>query len=482
MAIGLIIMSKIGKKIMLSYFIIILATAFVFMGISKMSFNDILNKQTRLDLKKDADIVAKQINLVIDQKLEMTVVEGSSNVKIQISKNFFGENALSISEIILPKGMGYAHNRLATTHFIIMDVDKNLIFQSYNTEQEPINPLEIDKAKYFVEQRPLSSSLNKETLGYLVMLAKKEDLSVINALINRSVFLGFLIALLIASIISIFFERGIISPINKLKKNIASFSFTDENMSWEEIKTKDELSEINEDFLKMVYKLNEYDKKQKEFFQNTSHELKTPLMSIQGYAEAIKDKVMDENMVDDGLDIIIDESKKLRDTVNSIVYLSKMEHLMSEEKFMRINLWEALEEIIARLTLLANDKNIEFKNDIANYIVVTTSEDRLDRVFSNILSNSLRYAKSKIHIESYEMETGHIIIKIQDDGRGFENNEENHIFDRFYKGKGGNTGLGLSIVKSIADSNGWGIKAYNAGTPGAVIELVIPPIRDVDVN
>ena len=482
MAIGLIIMSKIGKKIMLSYFIIILATAFVFMGISKMSFNDILNKQTRLDLKKDADIVAKQINLVIDQKLEMTVVEGSSNVKIQISKNFFGENALSISEIILPKGMGYAHNRLATTHFIIMDVDKNLIFQSYNTEQEPINPLEIDKAKYFVEQRPLSSSLNKETLGYLVMLAKKEDLSVINALINRSVFLGFLIALLIASIISIFFERGIISPINKLKKNIASFSFTDENMSWEEIKTKDELSEINEDFLKMVYKLNEYDKKQKEFFQNTSHELKTPLMSIQGYAEAIKDKVMDENMVDDGLDIIIDESKKLRDTVNSIVYLSKMEHLMSEEKFMRINLWEALEEIIARLTLLANDKNIEFKNDIANYIVVTTSEDRLDRVFSNILSNSLRYAKSKIHIESYEMETGHIIIKIQDDGRGFENNEENHIFDRFYKGKGGNTGLGLSIVKSIADSNGWGIKAYNAGTLGAVIELVIPPIRDVDVN
>ena len=331
-------MSKIGKKIMQSYFIIILATAFVFMGISKMSFNDILNRQTRLDLKKDADVVAKQINMVIDQKIEMTVVDGSPNVKIQISKNFFGENALSISEIILPKGMGYAHNRLATTHFIIMDVDKNLIFQSYNTEQEPINPLEIDKTKYYVEQRPLISSLDQETLGYLVMLAKKEDLSVINALINRSVFLGFLIALFIASIISIFFERGIISPINKLKKNIASFSFTDDEIVWEEIKTKDELAEINQDFLKMAYKLKEYDKKQKEFFQNTSHELKTPLMSIQGYAEAIKDKVMDESMVDEGLDIIIDESKKLRDTVNSIVYLSKMENLMSEEKSIRINL------------------------------------------------------------------------------------------------------------------------------------------------
>ena len=235
-------MSKIGKKIMQSYFIIILATAFVFMGISKMSFNDILNRQTRLDLKKDADVVAKQINMVIDQKIEMTVVDGSPNVKIQISKNFFGENALSISEIILPKGMGYAHNRLATTHFIIMDVDKNLIFQSYNTEQEPINPLEIDKTKYYVEQRPLISSLDQETLGYLVMLAKKEDLSVINALINRSVFLGFLIALFIASIISIFFERGIISPINKLKKNIASFSFTDDEIIWEEIKTKDAIT------------------------------------------------------------------------------------------------------------------------------------------------------------------------------------------------------------------------------------------------
>ena len=383
-------MSKIGKKIMQSYFIIILATAFVFMGISKMSFNDILNRQTRLDLKKDADVVAKQINMVIDQKIEMTVVDGSPNVKIQISKNFFGENALSISEIILPKGMGYAHNRLATTHFIIMDVDKNLIFQSYNTEQEPINPLEIDKTKYYVEQRPLISSLDQETLGYLVMLAKKEDLSVINALINRSVFLGFLIALFIASIISIFFERGIISPINKLKKNIASFSFTDDEIVWEEIKTKDELAEINQDFLKMAYKLKEYDKKQKEFFQNTSHELKTPLMSIQGYAEAIKDKVMDESMVDEGLDIIIDESKKLRDTVNSIVYLSKMENLMSEEKSIRINLWEAVEEIIIRLTLLAKEKNITFKNDIAHYIVVRTSDDRLDRVFSNILTPDSR--------------------------------------------------------------------------------------------
>ena len=475
-------MSKIGKKIMQSYFIIILATAFVFMGISKMSFNDILNRQTRLDLKKDADVVAKQINMVIDQKIEMTVVDGSPNVKIQISKNFFGENALSISEIILPKGMGYAHNRLATTHFIIMDVDKNLIFQSYNTEQEPINPLEIDKTKYYVEQRPLISSLDQETLGYLVMLAKKEDLSVINALINRSVFLGFLIALFIASIISIFFERGIISPINKLKKNIASFSFTDDEIIWEEIKTKDELAEINQDFLKMAYKLKEYDKKQKEFFQNTSHELKTPLMSIQGYAEAIKDKVMDESMVDEGLDIIIDESKKLRDTVNSIVYLSKMENLMSEEKSIRINLWEAVEEIIIRLTLLAKEKNITFKNDIAHYIVVRTSDDRLDRVFSNILSNALRYAKSQISIESFEIETGHIIIKIQDDGRGFENNEELYIFDRFYKGKGGNTGLGLSIVKSIAESNGWGLKAYNADEGGAVVEIEIPPLRDKDVN
>ncbi len=475
-------MSKIGKKIMQSYIVIILATAFIFMVIAKMSFNDILNRQTRLDLKEDADAVAKQINMVIDQKIEMAVVEGSSNTKIQISKNFFQEDVLNISEIILPQSMGYAPNRFATTHFIIMDADQNLIFQSYNTDQESIDPLAIDKTKYYVEQRPLTSSLSKETLGYLVMLAKKEDLSLINALIDRSVFLGFLIALFIAGIISLFFERGIISPINKVKKNIASFSFTDDEIIWEEIKTKDELSEINQDFLKMVYKLKEYDKSQKEFFQNTSHELKTPLMSIQGYAEAIKDGVMDESMVDEGLDIIIDESKKLRDTVNSIVYLSKMENSMAEERIVRINLWEAVEEITIKLMLLAKENNITFKNDIDHYIVVRTSEDMLDKVFSNIISNALRYAKSQISIDSFESETGHIIIKIQDDGRGFENNEEQHIFDRFYKGTGGNTGLGLSIAKSIAEINGWGIKAYNADEGGAVVEIVIPPFMDKDIN
>ena len=96
-------MSKIGKKIMQSYFIIILATAFVFMGISKMSFNDILNRQTRLDLKKDADVVAKQINMVIDQKIEMTVVDGSPNVKIQISKNFLEKMHLAFQKLFSQK-------------------------------------------------------------------------------------------------------------------------------------------------------------------------------------------------------------------------------------------------------------------------------------------------------------------------------------------------------------------------------------------
>jgi len=81
----------------------------------------------------------------------------------------------------------------------------------------------------------------------------------------------------------------------------------------------------------MIQKLDEYSNKNKKFFQNASHELKSPLMSIQGYAEAIKEGVVNEDEVEESLDIIIEESKNLKELVNSMIMLTKFDD--SKEKF-----------------------------------------------------------------------------------------------------------------------------------------------------
>ncbi len=475
MVTGWIKMSKIGKKIIQSYIVVILCTALVFLIISKMSFNSILNSQTTKTLKSDADTIASQMIKQIDRQIGSDINAYNNKLSIRINSNILSENTDSPSDIVIPGGLGFSPNRLATTHIIVLDNEKNPVYQSYISNEEPININKIDPGKYFVEQRVLKPTGQDKILGYLIMMAKKEDLTVINSLINRSVILGFLISLLIATLISFFFERSIINPIYKVKKNIRSFSSLNEEISWEEIKTKDEISEINDDFLMMAKRLKEYDKSQKEFFQNTSHELKTPLMSIQGYAEAIKDGVIDNDSENEALDIIIDESKKLRDTVNSIVYLSKMEKFNNHQLIIKINLWEKLEEIKAKLSVIAQENNVVIYNRVAEDIVIKSTDEKLDKVFSNIISNALRYANSCVWISSESINKSHIKITVSDDGKGFEDNEAPKIFDRFYKGKGGNSGLGLSIVKSIADSHGWSINAFNNQDKGASIQIIIPP-------
>lgn len=468
-------MSKIGKKIIQSYIAVILCTALVFLIISKMSFNSILNSQTTKTLKSDADNIASQMIEQIDRQIGSDINAYNNKLSIKINSNILSESPLSHSDIVIPGGLGFSPNRLATTHILVLDSERNPVYQSYVSNEEPIDINKIDPKKYYTEQRVLKPTGQDKVLGYLIMMAKKEDLTVINSLINRSVVLGFLISLLIATLISFFFERSIINPIYKVKKNMRSFSSLNEDIHWEQIKTKDEISEINDDFLLMAKRLKEYDKSQKEFFQNTSHELKTPLMSIQGYAEAIKDGVIDSESEGEALDIIIDESKKLRDTVNSIVYLSKMEKFNNHQMNINLNLWEKLEEIKARLGVIAHEKNIMITNEVSHDIVIKSTEEKLDKIFSNIISNALRYADKEVRIESEMINKRHLQITVSDDGKGFENHEPAKIFDRFYKGKGGNSGLGLSIVKGIADSHGWSINAFNNEKGGASIQIIIPP-------
>lgn len=465
--------SKIGKKIMVSYFVVIFVTTIAVMLVSRFSFNNLLNEQAKMDLKNDANMISEQITMAIDYQLSNSMYDHYPyESRITVHQKLFSDNSLGISGIIVPKSRVFSNNRFITTHIMVFDKEKKLIYSSDSeSDLEYPNP---DRRKFFVEERILSASDSSEPMGYLLMLAKKEDLGIIDKLIGYAALLGVAAALVVSILLSFFFERNIVSPINTLRKNISDFSLDDENSQWQDIETGDELSDINEDFRKLINKLKKYDKKQKEFFQNTSHELKTPLMSIQGYAEAIKDGVLEEEFINEGLDIIIDESKRLRDTLTSIVYLGKVND--EEKNDVRvINLWEFVEDLKYKLTGISHEKSVQIINLLEPDLDLCMSEEKLDRIFSNILSNALRYAQKKVLVESVQVDTGHVILRIEDDGKGFDEGEEEVVFDRFYKGKSGNTGLGLSIVKGIAESNGWAVRAALAELGGACIELVIPP-------
>jgi signal transduction histidine kinase len=226
----------------------------------------------------------------------------------------------------------------------------------------------------------------------------------------------------------------------------------------------------------MLTRIKKSSDDRKKFFQNTSHELKSPLMAIQGYAEAIKDKVVTGEEVEESLNIIIDKSQYLKKVVEKTIYLSKLE--TDIYSFERVVFNEYIDNYINEYnSFVTANSNIEIviDNQLSKNIYVMLDIEKFNSVFNNILDNALRYANTLIKVE-LSFINDMICIKIIDDGEGFKNNEYDKIFNRFYKGEKGQSGIGLAIAHSITTHHKGSIKAYNYIRGGAVFEILLPVI------
>ena len=278
-----------------------------------------------------------------------------------------------------------------------------------------------------------------------------------------------LIILIIATFFTIlyvlFISRSISKPIQKL------CSFADEighgNFTRNEYSFKDrELIDLNNRMNETAGKLEKNDEDQKTFFQNVSHELKTPLMSIKGYAEGIKYGVFaDENGMKNATDIIMSEADRLNDMVADLLYISKIDSSKKSENMIESNLVGLAENCAEKLRglLIGHEKNKDKKINVIHPkkdIYITCDEESLMRAVMNIAANCVQYAKTTVEISFYETDQN-IFLYVTDDGDGINENDLPNIFKRFYKGKTGKHGIGLSIAKSIIEQHGAKITALN---------------------
>ncbi|MDU2672715.1 MAG: HAMP domain-containing sensor histidine kinase [Clostridium sp.] len=231
----------------------------------------------------------------------------------------------------------------------------------------------------------------------------------------------------------------------------------------------DEIQDLNNNVHKLAKKLLDYHTSQKTLLANASHELRTPLMSIQGYAEGIKYDIF--NDISQPLDIIIEESKHLSEIITNMLTLSAFDFESINIKYNTINLYDTIEKFAYSLGGLAVKLNKKITINGEKNIFVSTDESLLFKAISNILSNAIRYAKENIEI-SFECHKESIIIHISDDGDGISKDDLDNLFTRFYKGKKGNVGLGLSISQSCLQYLGGEITAYNTDC-GACFDITL---------
>ena len=215
--------------------------------------------------------------------------------------------------------------------------------------------------------------------------------------------------------------------------------------------------------------------RQQTFFQNASHELKTPLMAIQGYAEGIQAGVMDTASA---AEVILAESDRMTELVEELLDISKIDMGRQPLTLSEMDVRELLYDSI-RAVEPAAAGGIAIVPDFPEEPVMVSCDDtRLRRAVTNVLSNGVRYARSELHL-TCRTEKRHVTIRIQDDGDGIAEEDLPHIFDRFYMGKNGKSGIGLALTKEIIHLHKGTIRAYNGDT-GAVFEISFPVSRYED--
>ena len=210
--------------------------------------------------------------------------------------------------------------------------------------------------------------------------------------------------------------------------------------------------------------------RQQTFFQNASHELKTPLMAIQGYAEGIQAGVMDTGSA---AEVILKESDRMTGLVDELLDISKIDMGRQPLTLSETDIRELLYDSIRAVEPAAAASGITTAPDFPEEpIMVKCDDTQIRRAVTNILTNGLRYARSELRLTCWP-DKRNVIIRIQDDGDGIAEGDLPHIFERFYMGKSGKSGIGLALTKEIIHLHKGTIRAYNGDT-GAVFEITLP--------
>ena len=200
-------------------------------------------------------------------------------------------------------------------------------------------------------------------------------------------------------------------------------------------------------------KLEQNDKAQKTFFENTSHELKTPLMAICGYAEEIEMGVITD--YSQAGRMIVSQTERMSKLIEDILYLSKMESGTEPLKCEPIEMASLVQDILMPLEGIVNRRNLSVSLELDEGYV-KGDPDKLEHAVANQKTNSVKYACSQIEI-SWKNQ----VLSIWNDGGELSTEDFSHMFVRFYTGQNGNSGIGLALSKEIVEMHGWKLSAKN---------------------
>ncbi|HRU98693.1 MAG TPA: HAMP domain-containing sensor histidine kinase [Ruminococcus sp.] len=290
-----------------------------------------------------------------------------------------------------------------------------------------------------------------------------------------------LLSIIIAFVLALFMSKSFSKPVAQLNEKAHKLGEKDDDVDFNEGFCI-ELDELNTTLDTTSEKLKKNRDFQNELLANVSHDLRTPLTMIKGYAEMIRDiSREDEKQCAEDVAVIVEEADRLTALVNEILEYSELQMSDSETVMNDVVLSDTVTSVADSFEKLYSKEGYVFERNIADNIHVKGNAARLQRAVYNLLDNAVRHAgEDKWTGVSLRTEKGNVIIEISDHGSGIAADELEHIWDRYYtrrqRSGRGVSGLGLAIVKQIVSQHNGICRAESVVGTGSVFSIELKSI------
>lgn len=333
-----------------------------------------------------------------------------------------------------------------------------------------------------------SQTLGMDTYYYALRLENGTVLRVstqahaIAGVFFRSLPIVAVVALLIFGICIVLghaLSRQIIQPIEKMAEEINKPTSEPPYKELEPFAAK--IRTQHENLLEAV-------KTRQDFTANVSHELKTPLTAISGYAELIENGLADPESEKHIAQQIRANSDRLLQLINDTIQLSRLDHGETGNNNEEIDLYKAASECCRNLKVSAERNNILLTCD-GRSAAIRGDEEQIKELIENLVQNGIRYNNAGGYVRvSVRHEDGHAVLSVRDNGIGIAKEKQSRVFERFYRvdksrsRDSGGTGLGLALVKHIAEIHNADIEMESTPGVGTVISVHFPEISSVSIQ
>ncbi|WP_286152401.1 HAMP domain-containing sensor histidine kinase [Sporofaciens musculi] len=286
-----------------------------------------------------------------------------------------------------------------------------------------------------------------------------------------------IISIIIGTTISFFMSHFPLRPLNTLIRAIHEVSAGNYDVKIH-LEHPKEFLELSECFNQMTEELAGTEMFRSDFINNFSHEFKTPIVSILGFAKLLRSQKLDACQSQEYLDIIIEESRRLSELSSTVLNLSKVESLTLLTNKTVYSLSEQLREAILLLENKWSKKQIDFDIDMEE-VMIKANAPLLKQVWMNLLDNAVKFSPAGGCIAvTLRSNNGDAVFTVKDQGPGMDDNIKKYIFDKFYQGDKSHhmegNGLGLPLVKRILELHKGEITVQSQTGKGSVFTVTIP--------